>query len=72
MTLVKESQIDGEFKGWEGETKYILIDGSTWKQANYYYYYYYYYRPQVKIFKEGSKYFMIVQGLSNKFEVIPD
>lgn len=71
MNLIKESYIDGEFKGWDGETEYSLIDGSTWKQANDYYYYYYYDRPQVKIFKDGSKYYMVVQGLINKFEVIP-
>ena len=32
---VIESQIDGEFEGWEGETIFKLTNGQIWQQAEY-------------------------------------
>ena len=42
---VVECRIDGEFKGWSGNTSYKLTNGQIWKQAHYSYEYRYAYRP---------------------------
>jgi hypothetical protein len=59
---VVESRIDGEYKGWEGETIYKLINGQIWQQASYTYRYKYKFSPKVLIFKSGSYYKMQVEG----------
>jgi hypothetical protein len=45
-----ETQIDGDFKGWTGETLYKLRNGQIWQQATYHYHYHYAYAPEVTIF----------------------
>jgi hypothetical protein len=57
-----ESQVAGEFKGWEGESKYQLVNGQVWEQAEYKYEYKYAYMPQVCIYDGGSGYVMRVEG----------
>jgi hypothetical protein len=49
-----DTYIDGEFKGWEGETIYKLDNGESWQQSTYHYHYHYAYHPQVIIFKSAS------------------
>jgi hypothetical protein len=56
-----ESQIDGEFKGWEGETIYKLTNGQVWQQASYSYSYSYSFMPRVLIYQQRGNYFMKVQ-----------
>lgn len=60
---VVESQIDGTFKGWEGKTKYKLINGQEWQQAEYKYIYKYAYYPHVVIYRIEGKYIMSVEGI---------
>lgn len=31
ITSVTESHIDGEFKGWAGDTVYTITNGQVWK-----------------------------------------
>jgi hypothetical protein len=59
---VIESQIDGEFRGWEGETIYKLMNGQIWQQASYSYSYSYSYMPSVMIYQKGGIYYMQVKG----------
>jgi hypothetical protein len=59
---VIESRIDGEFKGWEGESIYKLRNGQIWQQAEYKYRYRYRYAPSVLIFRKGGSYYMQVDG----------
>jgi hypothetical protein len=59
---VTESQIDGEFKGWEGETIIKLVNGDIWIQNEYHYHYHYSYRPKVIIYKTDYGYKMKVDG----------
>ncbi|WP_201617293.1 hypothetical protein [Psychrobacter immobilis] len=59
---VIETQINGEFKGWEGETAYTLTNGQVWQQCTYQYNYSYSYRPDVFIYSTGSGYKMKVEG----------
>ena len=60
---VIESQIDGDYEGWEGETVYSLYNGQVWQQSSYHYHYHYAYSPSVMIFKsQGGGYKMKVEG----------
>ena len=44
---VIESQIDGDFEGWEGETIFKLTNGQIWQQTSYAYHYHYAFMPDV-------------------------
>lgn len=61
---VVESQINGEFKGWEGETTYELTNGQVWQQSTYNYEYKYSYMPEALIYSAGAGYKMQVEGTS--------
>jgi hypothetical protein len=62
---VIESQIDGSFQGWNGETVFVLVNGQVWQQASYAYHYHYAYRPKVLIFRGRSGYQLKVDGVEN-------
>jgi hypothetical protein len=49
-----ESSINGEFKGWDGETIFKLSNGQIWQQAEYDYMYSYSYSPEVTIYSTQS------------------
>jgi hypothetical protein len=68
-TLI-ESQIDGDFEGWEGETIIKLINGQIWQQSEYYYEYYYSFMPDVLIYSSGGQYKMKVDGVDEAVEVV--
>lgn len=57
-----EGQIDGDFKGWEGETIYKLADGHIIQQSEYHYHYHYAYAPKVIIYKTSGGYRIHVEG----------
>ena len=59
---VIESQIDGDFEGWEGETIVKLMNGQIWQQTEYHYEYHYAFMPQVLIYSSGAGYKMKVEG----------
>lgn len=67
---VIESQIDGEFSGWEGETIFKLTNGQIWQQAAYAYTYSYKYRPRVLIFRTSGGYEMQVEGMDRRIRVV--
>lgn len=64
---VIESNIDGDFKGWDGTTSFKLVNQQVWKQdnptgtifANLY-------RPLVTIYLSSEGYKMLVQGLNEE------
>jgi hypothetical protein len=62
VTDVIESQIDGTFEGWTGDSVYKLANGQVWQQSTYKYEYKYAYRPQVVIYSPGGPYVMHVEG----------
>lgn len=66
---VIESQIDGAFKGWSGETIFKLTNGQIWQQSSYAYTYHYAYRPEVVIYSGGGGFKMKVEGLSDSISV---
>lgn len=65
-----ESQISGEFKGWEGETVVVLINGQIWKQSDYLYWYHYWFMPSVIVYKTRSGWKMAVEGVPQSVHVI--
>lgn len=58
-----ESQVDGDFEGFEGETIIKLMNGQIWQQTDYWYHYHYSFMPKVIIFKSGGGYKMKVDGI---------
>lgn len=62
---VVESQIEGEFTGWEGETIFKLTNGQIWQQSSYAYTYHYAYRPEVLIYPSSGRYKMQVKGVDS-------
>ena len=66
---VVESNIDGEFEGWTGETIFQLMNGQIWQQSSYAYTYHYSYMPKVIIYKVDSGYRMKVDGVSSEISV---
>lgn len=64
-----ETQIDGTFSGWDGETIFKLSNGQIWQQSAYAYTYRYAYRPKVLIFKTDGGYQMQVEGVDQRVRV---
>jgi len=63
LPSVIESQIGGDFEGWQGETIVKLTNGQIWQQIEYYYYYHYAFMPKIIIFKSAGGYKMKVDGV---------
>ena len=66
---VIESQIDGTFEGWSGETVFKLTNGQIWQQSSYAYTYHYAYRPEVTIFPSSGGCKMKVEGVRDVIAV---
>ena len=64
-----ESQIDGHFEGWTGETIVQLMNGQIWKQTDFYYYYHYAFMPKVLVYKVNGRYKMKIDGIDQAVEV---
>lgn len=65
MNVIK-SRIKGEFKGWNGDSVYVLDNGQKWQQAMYKYEYKYAYSPDAVIYNDGTQMRMKVAGTSAK------
>lgn len=59
---VIESQIDGDFNGWEGSTIYKLLNGQVWQQLDAHYHYHYAYSPKVLVYPTNGGFKMHVEG----------
>lgn len=66
---VVESQIDGDFEGWEGETVFVLTNGQIWQQTSYDYIYEYAYMPEVLIYATSDGYKMRVEDVDETIYV---
>jgi hypothetical protein len=60
-----ESEISGDFHGWDGETIFKLTNGQIWQQAEYGYEYEYAFQPEVTIYKASGGYKMKVEGIDD-------
>jgi hypothetical protein len=66
---VVETQVDGEFNGWEGETIVKLMNGQIWQQTEYHYEYHYAYMPKALVYPSGGGFKMRVDGVSKPVAV---
>jgi hypothetical protein len=67
---VIETQMDGDFEGWEGETIFKLANGQIWQQSEYAFTYTYSYRPDVLIYRsETGGWKMQVEGVERTIGV---
>ena len=64
-----ETQIDGDFDGWDGETVVKLINGEIWIQDEYHYEYTYSFMPDVILYDPGSGWKMKVEGTDEAVRV---
>jgi hypothetical protein len=68
-TLIKTSQIEDEFDGFDGESIFELTDGSVYVQSSYKYHYFYAYRPMIKIYSNGLIKIIVPEGMNDYAEV---
>jgi hypothetical protein len=66
---VVETQIEGEFEGWEGETIFKMMNGQIWQQSTYEYMYHYAYSPEVLIYEYKGSWIMKVEDVDDTIEV---
>ncbi|NVS58977.1 hypothetical protein HXC64_05285 [Listeria monocytogenes] len=67
---VIESNVDGDFNGWDGESVYTLRNGQKWAQAVYKYEYKYAYSPSVVVYESSFGTLMNVAGTTAKVKKI--
>jgi hypothetical protein len=58
-------RVDGEWRGWTGDTVVKLSNGTVWQQVQYYYRYQYKYRPVVIV----DRNMMHVEGMPKAVKV---
>lgn len=66
---VIETCIEGDFKGWSGDTAFDLCNGQVWVQTSYAYTYHYAYRPRVTLVRTSTGWTMSVEGVSSSIAV---
>jgi len=66
---VIESKIEDTFEGFNEGNLYKLDNGQIWEQTDFKYTYTYKFRPAVTIYKDGSTYYMKVDGVDGKAKV---
>lgn len=59
-----ETNIEGEFEGWDGDTLFKLANGQIWQQVTMGFTYTYKFRPKVMIIKTNGAYKMKVDGVA--------
>jgi len=64
-----DSYIRGDFKGWDGDTLFLLDNGQIWQQSSYAYTYHYAYHPRAIIYKTDSGYKLMVDGVGESITV---
>lgn len=69
MELIKDTKLEGEFEGFEGDRVYTLANGDKWQQVKYKYKYKYKYRPKVKLWRDGSFYYLEFDCMQEMIQV---
>jgi hypothetical protein len=60
-----ESKIDGEFRGWSGNTRFALVNGQVWQQSSYDFTRHHAHSPKVLIYRSGPAIKMHVEGVDH-------
>ncbi|MBY9081248.1 hypothetical protein [Paenibacillus sp. CGMCC 1.18879] len=63
------SKINGNFRGFKNGAVFKLTNNQIWEQTSYEYEYTYKYSPEVTIYKDGTTYYMLVDGMDTKVKV---
>jgi|SRR3989339_111894 len=67
--VIFESQVDGEFSGFNEMQFFKLSNGTYWLQDEYKYLYYYFYCPRVSIVESQGTLFLNVEGITEWVKV---
>ncbi len=66
-----ESQIEGDFEGFDETTLFKLMNGQIWQQSESWYHYHYAFMPNVIVYKSGGGYKIRVDGVDKSISVVP-
>ncbi len=69
MTEFK-SRLTGSFTGYRGGAIFRLTNGQVWQQRRYKYQYRYKYRPEVRIYRDGNRWFAEFDCMFEPIEVV--
>jgi len=69
MELKCENRIKGRFKGWKKGNIYRLANNSRWEQIEQRYQTTNRFNPVAKVYSEGEKFYLEVEGFEGKVEV---
>lgn len=61
--IITQSQIDGDFEGYDDGKLFPLYNGQYWIQKNYLYWYHYSYMPRVTIYEYYGEFYLTIDGL---------
>ncbi len=67
---IVQTCIDGDFSGWEGDTAFLLCNGTVVLQVDGRYTYHYAYRPRVTLVPNGTSWLMSVAGIQDPIRVV--
>lgn len=65
-----EGKLAGAFTGFNDGAIFKLTNGQVWQQRRYRYKYKYKYRPGVKLYQQGSAWFMLFDCMDEPIEVV--
>ena len=71
MELICESRIDGEFEGWDEGRIHVLLNGTKWEQEEYRVINRTAFNPRAKVWRDGARRYLEVEGMNEKVRVIP-
>ncbi len=66
--IVKRTQIDGDFEGYDSEVLFRLTDGTYWIQDEFKHWYHYAHCPEAKILRKGGRLYIQVD---EQDEIVP-
>lgn len=71
MDVVIESHIKGAFQGWDRGKVFVLDKGvhKKWQQIEDKYQFQSLYRPKARLLRDGSKFYLEVEGMEDSVEV---
>lgn len=67
--MVVESQIDGDFSGFDNDILFPLQNGQYWIQTNYKHWYKKLHNPEIKIYKYNGTNYLMVDGQTEFIDV---
>ena len=71
MDVVVEGHVKGAFSGW-GQGKEFVLDRGThrkWRQVEDRYEFRYAFKPKAKVLRDGSRFYLEVEGMDDMVEV---